>query len=1321
MILPYSGSAQRKYRLWVVCCGLVLSVSLPLIQVQASPDALYVGKEVRPHAGVFIPEQEDMQARQLELGKPIERELAGGQSHSYQITLAADQYVKLVADQCGIDVTAKLFGPDGRQTTEIDSESRTHGEEAISWVAEEAGRYRLEVVAKYKSAVAGRYEIQLAEMRGATENDRALYKARKLDTEFFRLYDAGKYDQALPLVERVLEIRERVLGTEHPDVARALNNLAILYDDKADYAKAEPLFQRARAISEKSLGPEHPYVASILNNLAILYQKKGKYANAEPLFKRALAIREKSLGPEHKDVAITLNNLANFYSDKDDHANAEPLYQRALAISEKSLGPEHPYLASMLENLAILYKDRGYYDNAEPLFQRALAMREKTLGPEHPNVTFSLFNFALLYYERGDYVRAESLFQRVLTIKEKVMGPEHPDVATTLTNLAVVYYHRGDYDKAEPLFQNALAIREKVLGPEHKDVGLSLHNLATLYRKRGDYDKSELLFQRALIIKEKALGSDHPLVATTLDNLANLYSDRGDYATAEPFYQRLLAITEKSLGPEHPYATYYLNNFANFYRKRGDYTKAEPLYMRALAIGEKSLGPKHPGIAGTLNELAVLHAAKGNIAQAVTFLSRANAVDEHNFVLNLASGSERQKLAYLDIFSQRIDFTLSLHSRAAPNDPQALNLAFTTLLRRKARGLDAMTDTIATLRRHATPQVLTLFNQFTEALSRLAALKLKEPGTAKPDFYRTQVKQLEDKVDGLEGELSAHSTEFRKQKQPVTLAAVQAALPAGSTLVEFAFYTPMEPKTEKSRLPRYLAYLLPAQGQPKWVDLGEAALIDCAIGAWRNALRDPGRFDVKRLARAVDEKLMRPVRSLLSEMPSDTRHLLIAPDGSLNLIPFAALVDEQHRYLVERYSISYLISGRDLLRLQTSEPSKAPPMVVANPNFGRLATFAMRGTQNSGKSRTRNQPRSSSNPTQIFFQPLPATEDEALAIKALLPNASVLQREEATEAVIKQATRPQILHIATHGFFLNYQEPSPAKDGELKIVSPETAGSASAQAILYTVQLEATPALEAAQEKVKQIKAQGMDAYILKSEVKGKGTFFRIRVGNFPTQSDAQKYGADLQEKGIASEFFVARYEPPQRDLMEPAATIAGTTASPTNSRPVIAPSANPQPVTEPPSDLRLSKLTAQVKNPLLRSGLALAGANHGKSGDDDGVLTALEAAYLDLLGTKLVVLSACDTGVGEVKNGEGVQGLRRALVLAGSESQVMSLWPVADEATKDLMIPYYKALQQGEGRSEGLRQVQLRMLRGPKDRRHPFYWAAFIQSGEWANLNGQR
>jgi CHAT domain-containing protein len=144
-----------------------------------------------------------------------------------------------------------------------------------------------------------------------------------------------------------------------------------------------------------------------------------------------------------------------------------------------------------------------------------------------------------------------------------------------------------------------------------------------------------------------------------------------------------------------------------------------------------------------------------------------------------------------------------------------------------------------------------------------------------------------------------------------------------------------------------------------------------------------------------------------------------------------------------------------------------------------------------------------------------------------------------------------------------------------------------------------------------------------------------------------------------------------------------------------------------------------KIENPLLRSGLALAGANDRSGRDDDGVLTALEASTLDLWGTKLVVLSACNTGVGEVKNGDGVYGLRRALLLAGSETQVMSLWPMLDQEMRDLMVGYYQRLLKGEGRGEALRQIQLAMLKKAK-LRHPYFWASFIQSGKWTNLEDQ-
>jgi CHAT domain-containing protein/Tfp pilus assembly protein PilF len=1063
---------QSKYRTCVIYCGFVLSINLLIVEIQATPDAIYTAKEVKPGAGAISPAQEDRQIRQLEPGKPIERELAADQPHSYQMTLAAGQYVKLLVDQRGIDVVVKLFGPDGKQLIEANSERRQQGQETVSWVAEEAGSYRLDVLAKQKDAAAGRYEIQMVELHVATEDDHALHEAWRLSAAIVRLYRASKYDQARRLGEHALEIRERVLGPEHPDVVPSLYDLANLCWIKGDYAKAESFYQRALTISEKALRPAHP------------------------------------------DVSDSLNNLAN------------------------------------------------------------------------------------LHFIKGEYAKAEQFYQHILTIGEKALGLEHPEVARYLNSLATLYHVRGSYAKAEQLYQRALSIGEKAQGPDHPDVAYSLTNLGTIYRERGNYVKAEQFLQRALIIRQKVLKPEHPRVAVLLTDLANLYTDSGDYAKAEPLYQRALPIMEKSLGTEHPSVAASLFGLALFYYRKSDYARAEPLYRRALTSWEKIFGAEHPKVAASLNNLAMLYAAKGDIAQAVAFLSRASAIDERNFAHNLAAGSERQKLAYLSLFAQGTDFTLSLQSRTARNDPRALDLAFTTLLRRKGRGLDAMTNIIATLRRHATPEDQKLFDELADARSRLAALTFKGAEVANPNIYRTLVGPLEDEVEKLESKLSSRSAEFRAQSQPVTLAAVQAALSAGSALVEIAFFTPQEPRTKKSKPPRYLAYLLTAQGQPKWVDLGEAAPIDRAVDAWRKALRNPNRTAVKRLARAVDEKVMRPVRSLLDQMPGKMRRLLIAPDGSLNLIPFAALVDERNRYLVERYSISYLSSGRDLLRLQSSETSKNPPLVVANPLFGSVEAVAKRADQNSANSpagdQADNQGPAQNNPREVFFQALPGTRREALAIKALLPEASLLLREEATEAAVKQAHAPSILHIATHGFFLDDQEPPP----------PDT---------------------------------------------RGFSTDGRLRI-----------------------------------------------------------------------SDPRIMKWVAKIENPLLRSGLALAGVNQHRGGDDDGLLTALEAASLDLWGTKLVVLSACDTGVGKVKNGEGVYGLRRALVLAGSQTQVISLWPVSDRETRGLMAGYYRRLQKGEGRGEALRQIQLEMLKDTK-LRHPYYWASFIQAGEWANLDGKR
>lgn len=1135
--------------------------------------------------------QQSADTRPLELGVPIDRALTSGESHSYQIALNADQYLQVEVAERGVNVIVAGFDPTGKKLTESDSARGTQGSELLTFIADVSGNYQIHISAAERNVPPGRYQIKIVVLRGPTVDERSLEEARRLSEESRNLRQKGKYDEALLLAERALAIQEKTLGPDHRDVADSLHALASLYDDKSDYAKAEPLNLRALDIREKTLGPDHPDVAKTLNNLAWIYGVREDYAKAESFYRRALAIQENALGKNHPEVASTLNDLALLYYEKGDYDQSILTNQRVLAIREEMLGPDDSGVAKALNNLALVYVKKGDYAKAESLYQRALSVWERALGPDHPLVATVLHNLARVYLETGEYSKAAPLYQRALAIREKALGPDHLDVAMSLNNLAMVYERKGDYTQAEPLHRRALAIQEEKLGPDHPYVAVSLNNLARSYEDMGDYAKAEPLYQRALAIREKALGPNHADVGESLNNLGQLYlrSKQND-AQAEALFRRSVEVLQKALGPDFPGVAVPLSNLAAVYERKGDDDRAEQYYQRALAIRERAMGPYHPDVAQSLDSLARLYRRRGDIQKALAFLSRSNEVRERSLSHNLTLGSERQKLDYLKLFSADMDEALSLHAQLAPRDTQALQLAFTILLRRKGRALDAMSDSIASLRSRSNSQDQALFSQLFEARSRLATIALRGPDKNNAATYPSQLRQLEDRVDKLEAEVSARSAEFRAQSQPITLEAIRALLPNGTALIEFAFYRVDDVKTESQKQSRYAAYLLVAGGPAQWVDLGEAGPIDRAVAAWRSALRDPQRTDAKPLARALDEQVMQPVRALLGR----SQHLLISADGSLNVIPFAALVDEQNRYLVERFSISYLTSGRDLLRLQVARNSRTGPVVLADPAFGEPATILARGgrAQTSKQSGNETVGRAQIDYSQLFFGPLPGVADEVRALKELLPQASFLTREQATKAALKQVRGPSILHIATHGFFL-------------QDIPSETAGAKTSE-----------------REKVN--------------------------------------------------------------------------------------------------GETRLGEWAVWTENPLLRSGLALAGANQGRSDDDNGVLTALEASGLDLWGTRLVVLSACDTGLGEVKSGEGVYGLRRALVLAGAESQMMSLWPVSDRSTSDLMVGYYKALIRGQGRDEALRQVQLQMLRG-KSRAHPYYWASFIQSGEWANLEGKR
>ena len=832
----------------------------------------------------------------LEAGKSIEREISGGQTQRYHITASAGQFLAVMVQQRGVDIAVGLLGTDNKLIAVFDGEMRSQGKEQVEFVAETAGAYTLSIRAKFKGLPAGAYEIGITETRPATDDDRSLQEARKLRAQAGNLYRAGKYNEALPLMEQATVIAEKVLGADHVYVAWLVREQADAHQSKLDHGKAKTMYERALVALEKDLGQENPLTAE------------------------------------------TMRALGSTYMTIGDYVKAEQLLQRALQIQEKTLGPDHPWVADCLRSLGVLYTDRGDLENAEVSYRRALAIAEKNMGTQD-------FSYGQL-----------------------------------LNNLGLIYLHKEDYDQAEPFFQRALTVEEKAIGPQHY------------------------------------------LLAPVLQNLGIIAREKKDYVRAEEYYRRALSIREKALGPEHPDVGANLINIANLYGAKGDYPKSLEIHLRALAILEKNAGPGQWTTVVSLGNIARTYAVLGDLPSAIKFESRMDAAIENDIEMNLAIGSEREKLDYLDTVSERTDRTLSLSLQLTHNEPDANALAVLALLQRKGRVLDAMTDTLTTVRQHSDKQDHALLDQLDETTTQLARRAISGPQRTAPEEYHKTIKDLEEKKEQLEAEISRHNAEFRARSQPVTLEAVRAALPENVALVEFATYHPFDPRAvgnaEGYGETRYAVYVLRKQGAVKGKDLGEAKAIDVAVDALRAALRDPSRRDARELARSLDEKVMRPVRALVG----DATQLLVSPDGPLNLIPFAALVDEQGRYLIQRYSLSYLTSGRDLLRMQVARESRSQPLVIANPLFGEPATELLVKISSAAKPTTRRNGRrsvtSGRDLSEVYFAPLGGTAEEAHSIQTLFPDANILTGAQATESAIKQTAAPRILHIATHGFFL---------------------------------------------------------------------------------------------------------------------------------------------------------------------------------------------------------------------------------------------------------------------------------------------------------------
>jgi len=1094
--------------------------------------------------------------------------------------------------------------------------------------------------------------------------------AASLDNLGVVLDSKGDFAGAEPLHRRALAIREKVLGPDHPDVAANLSNLAVTLRGAGAPAKAEPLLRRALAITEKTRGLQHPEVAACLNNLGIVQYDLDQYAKSEASLSRALAIREKALGPEHPDTAMAMNNLALTLSSEGRRADAERLYRRALAAQEKTLGPNHADVASTLNNLGQIHAEAGEYAQAEPYFKRALAVMEKANGPEHPDTATVIDNYADMLRQAGRFAQAEPLYQRALRIRRKALGPEHPDTIGSLANVASLAADRGDYDSAEQLHRQVLALREKVLGPNVPQVAATLNELALLRRRKGDYAGAEALYKRSLAVWEKTLGPEDPGAATSLHNLGELYMVMGDYSRAEQYDLRALAIREKKLGEASRDTAYTLNNLGRVAREREQWDKAEAYYRRALAAKEKVLGPDHQSTGVTVNNLGDLYFARNDIARAEPYFKRGLAINEKVFgpdhpdtavsLNNLATlykQTGRHALAeplYLRVLAIR-------EKSLGPNHPDVAAILNNLAGLYAAMGQYDKTMAAAGRTQAITAGLLDQILGFTAEEQKLAFLaSVRWEMDVYLSFIARHMSQRPDAVRaGYDVWLRRKGVVLESQRR-----AQEALAAAGGPEARAAMQELERVRAELSRLA--FAPLGREDGAARQKRLDDLERRKGDVQATLSRLSRPF---------ALDQKLRR----------ADAAQVAAAlPQGSVlvDIARIKSTLDNPKAVgaarFEERYIAFVLPAGRpEGLRLASL--GRAAPIDAAVAAY-KKAILENRADALAQQGRALY---------SLVFQPLAPLVGQAKRIFLSTDGALSLVPFETFRGPDGRFLIEErgFTYLAAARDVLGFGQSGGAPGRSLVLGDPDFDLDAAGRA-------KALAGLSLAQKVPAKAAARSADMAAM--------SFERLPATRQEAQAVQALLGAgqaDLYTGAKAQEDLLAAARGPRILHLATHAFFLPIQELPAGAD------------GQPAGPIR-------AENPLLRSGLVLAGANRALRGDAQagGVVTAEKVMGFDLRATELVVLSACSTGEGEVQAGEGVYGLQRAFAQAGARGLVMSMWSVPDQETKELMEGFYRGMAAGQDRAAALRAAALRQLetaRGRYGADNPLYWGAFVFLGD--------
>ena len=958
---------------------------------------------------------------------------------------------------------------------------------------------------------------------------------------------------------------------------------------------------------------------------------------------------------------------------QEQFAEAIATYNRALELCVRLYGPNHEFTGVLNAVTGQLHQQLGQYVEAEKRLARALAVYER--GTARDLISEGINNLAGVKSQLGKYDEALALHRRSVKLFESTFGEGSVEVAVGRSNLATVLDELGQTTEAETLLYKSLKTLEAQRPTQAGQLAGSLNNLAKLYAAQSEMTRAEPLAQRVVLLAEQQYGPQHFEVAVPLNNLAAMHSQMGQFAKAEQELERAIQLLEAKFGPNHASVAPPLTNLALAKLKLDKKNEVEALYLRALKIKEGTLGKDHPGIATTWEHLCSFYSDERRFDESEAAAQRGLQIRREKFGADHSSVSyslsvlarlrliQNQKAAAEDLF---IEARTIREAKLSANHPHISET-------NASLGWIYMSDKRFDL-------ALAAFDKSRRGLPRYIEQTLSVLSEPEQILFLKEFDQKQYHT--------ALSAAFVQRTQPSTdLSAAWVLNSKGIAQQVLAQRALVNRDATNPAVKLISEALVAIRKQLASLSLVGAESADDA--ARRKRIEELTRREAE-FARQMNAAGGRPVsRGEFVELDRVRRN--IADDAALvEIVRFQLhdFVDPVQKKFPERY-VAWIIPAVGDSQVRLIDLGPAEPIDAAIASVREKLTKSLEQIRESGEQEAEAELRQGLQPlAKLVFEPL---------LEGLGDCQKLYLSPDAGLWLVPWSALPLADgKYAVERFDIRYL--ISGRD----LIPPEGKAVPPTRPILM-----ADPNYDLSPTEIQTATQQLFKGRVTGGPVRATPAG-QNRLGQAPrlpgTKTEAKAIQPKIESLAKTEAYLYTDQQALEavfKSLRHPQILVLSTHGF----------------FRELPAD---GAVSAESSNPLLRCGLLLAGCNKpadvSAADAEDGILTGLEIVGTDLRGTDLVVLSACETGLGEIRSGEGVAGLRQAFQLAGAKSVVATLWQIPDRETARLMTEFFSQLAGGVDRSAALREAQLKIITSRRERNeaaHPFFWAAFTITGQ--------